>query len=214
LIAVRIVLAVSLAVSAATQILDRTAAVVGSRAIAASEVELQIRLQALFNGNPLDLSPQARVAALDRLVEQRLIEADMALAGLSPPDAQEADRAFQQLRQERFGGLAFDEAVRKYGVSETDARQFLLKQMGFARYVQLRFRAGLQADEAQTEAAYRRRVEGLTAAPALEDIRDELRRQVLDEQAEAMLNERVRQLRAETRIAYLDPIPPEPEAAP
>ena len=37
---------------------------------------------------------------------------------------------------------------------------------------------------------------------------------LLDERAETMLDDRVRQLRAETRIVFLDPIRPDPEAAP
>lgn len=208
------VLFLSLASAAPAQLLDRTVAVVGSRPITATEVELQMRLQALFNEVPLDLSDKARATALERLVEQRLVETDMSLAGLPPVEAREADGAFAQLRQNRFGGLSFDEALDRYGLKERDAREFLLRQLRFARYVQFRFRAGLQADEESIRQAYDRRFAGVIPAPALDDVRDELREQVLNQKAERMLDERVRQLRAETRVAYLDPIEPEPEAVP
>lgn len=204
-----------LAVAAApAQILDRTVAVVGASPITASEIELQMRLQALFGETSLDLSDEARTAALNRLVEQRLIESDMALAGLPPVEERELGQALDRLRQTRFAGLALDEALGRYGAKERDVREFLRKQLRFSRYVQFRFRAGLRADEAAVTAAYRRRYAGAADAPPLEAVRDELHAQALDEQAERMLDDRVRELRAETNIVYLDPLQPEPEAAP
>ena len=200
----------SLGAASSSQMLDRTVAVVGSRAVTATETELQLRLQALFNGAPLDLSDRARQAALDRLIEQRLIETDMALAGVGLVEDRELEQAFRELRQSPFGGLAFDAALERYGVSEDDVREFLRRQLRFARYVELRFRAGLQADDEEIQDAYNRRFEGVSAPPELDDgLRAELRRQILDEEAERMLDERIRQLRAETRVAFLDPIQPE-----
>ena len=196
------------------QLLDRTVAVVGSTPITATEVDLQMRLQALFNDAPLDLAEQARQGALSRLVEQRLVETDMRLAGLPPVEDDELGDAFAQLRRSRFGGLGFDEALERYGVKERDAREFLRKQLRFARYVQFRFRAGLQADEEAIETAYRERFGDVSSAPPLDEVRESLRAQVLDQLAESMLDERVRQLRAETRVAYLDPIEPDTEAGP
>lgn len=194
--------------------LDRTVAVVGSTPITATEVDLQMRLQALFNAAPLDSSDQARQEALSRLVEQRLVETDMTLAGLPPVEDAELDEAFAQLRRTSFGAFGFDEALDRYGVKQRDAREFLRKQLRFARYVQFRFRAGLQADEDAIQRAYAERFAGASPAPALDEVRESLRQQVLDRQAERMLDERVRQLRAETRVAYLDPIGPVSEAGP
>jgi hypothetical protein len=191
---------------APAEILDRTVAVVGTQAITASEVELQLRLEQMFNNAPLDLSADARQAALQRLIEQRLIEADMTLAGLQIVEDRDVDAALEQLRQERFAGLPLADALAQYGVKERDVREFLRKQLRFTRYVQFRFRAGLQPDDEAIQTAYRKRFAGVAAAPPLAEVRDELRRQVLDERAETMLDERVRQLRAETRVALLDPI--------
>jgi hypothetical protein len=171
-------------------------------------------LQALFGETALDLSDQARAEALNRLVEQRLIESDMALAGLPPIEDRELTQAVDQLRQARFAGLTLDAALSRYGVKERDVREFLRKQLRFSRYVQFRFRAGLQADDAAVSAAYRRRYAGVPEAPPLEAVRDELRAQALDEQAERMLDDRVRELRAETRIVYLDPIQTAREVTP
>ncbi len=199
-----------MATGATGQILDRTVAVVGARPITASEVELQIRLQAMFNAVELDLSAPARKAALDRLVEQRLIEFDMTQAGVVLVEAGELDEAFRNLRSSAFGRLDFGAALERYGLSVPDVRDFLHRQLRFARYVEFRFRAGLQAGPDEIERAYRERFEGAPPPQVLDEtLREELRRQALDARAERMLDERIRQLRSETRVAFLEPIRPE-----
>jgi hypothetical protein len=207
-------LLMSLAAAAPAETLDRTVAIVGTETITASEVDLQARLEQMFNNAPLDLSDEGRQTALQRLIEQRLIEADMTLAGLTTVEGREIDAAFDQLRTERFAGMPLADALKRYGVEERDVREFLAKQLRYTRYVEFRFGAGLQADDDALQAAYRKRFAGVASPPPLDDVRAELRQQVLDERAEEMLDERVRQLRADTRVAILDPIEPQAEAAP
>ena len=196
------------------EILDRTVAVVGAQPILASEVEMQLLLEAMFNDAAPDASEAARKAALDRLVEQRLIETDMTLAGLQAIGERELESTFSKLRGSRFGGLSFEQALQRYRLKERDVREFLKQQLQFTRYVEFRFRAGLQADEEALAAEYRRRYPDAKSAPALETVQDELREQLLAQRAETMLDERVRQLRSETRIVFLDPIQGAEEAAP
>jgi hypothetical protein len=208
------ILAFTLAGGLQAEILDRTVAVVGSRPITASEVEGQALLEAMFNGVSPDLSDAARRTALERLVEQRLIESDMIPGALQTVAETDLDAAVEQLRGESFGGLAFTAALERYGVKEKDVRAFLRKQLRFTRYVRDRFRAGLQAEDEEVQAAYRRRFAGAPGAPAIADVREEIRDQLLNERSEAMLDERVRQLRAETQIVFLEPIEHSPEVAP
>jgi hypothetical protein len=196
------------------EILDRTVAVVGTEAIMASEVEMQIRLQAMFNGAEPDLSEAARKQALERLVEQRLVQTDMTLAGLQSVEGRELETAFSELRQGRFGEMGLEQALERYGVKERDVRTFLRRQLQFTHYVDFRFRAGLQVDDESLAAEYKRRFASSQNRPPFESMRDELREQLLAERTETMLDERVRQLRSETRIAFLDPIAPAREAAP
>lgn len=208
------ILLTTLAAAAPAEIVDRTVAVVGTQTITASEVELQARLEQMFNNAPLDLSDEGLRTALQRLIEQRLIEADMKLAGLTIVEDREIDAAFDQLRTQRFAGMSLADALVRYGLEGRDVREFLGKQLRYTRYVEFRFRAGLQADEASIQAAYRKRFAGVASPPPVEEVRAELRQQVLDERAEEMLDERVRQLRADTRVVMLDPIQPEAEAVP
>ncbi len=207
-------LTIACAAVLSAEILDRTVAVVGSKPITASEVDLQLRLEAMFNGSALELTPAARAASLDRMVEQRLIETDMTLAGLQVVDDHELDVAVEHLRRELPSGVPFDAALQRYGLTERDVREFLRKQLRFTRYVQFRFRAGLQASDEEIRAAYLRQFAGDSSAPALEDEKSVLRERILGEKSEAMLDERVRQLRAETRIVLLDPIESGGEVAP
>ncbi|MEZ5361077.1 MAG: SurA N-terminal domain-containing protein [Bryobacterales bacterium] len=207
-------LALLLVGMAHAEILDRTVAIVGANPITASEVEMQALLEAMFNNTPPDLSEAGRRRALERLVEQRLIEEDITLAGLQVVEEKDLQDAFSQLRQARFGNLGFAQALRDYGLTETNVRNFLRKQLQFTRYVQFRFRAGLQADEDALRAAYRKKYERVASPPPFETVAEELELDLLDKRAETMLDDRVRQLRAETRIVFLDPIRPSTEPAP
>jgi hypothetical protein len=211
---VGLLLSLTLAAGLPGEILDRTVAVVGNKPITATEVDLQLLLQSMFNEATPDLSPEARRKALERLVEQQLMETDMTLAGLQVVENRELDAAFAELRAGRFAGLGFDAALTRYGLKERDVRDFLRKQLRFTRYVQFRFRAGLQAGEDAIKAAYNRRYAGSGDPPPLDDVREELREEILNQRSEAMLDERVRQLRVETRVAFLDPIAPNREGEP
>jgi len=207
-------LALLLAALASAEILDRTVAIVGANAITASEVRMQALLEAMFNDTSPDLSDAGLRRALERLVEQRLIEEDITLAGLQVVEDSDLEAAFTQLRQARFGGAGFEQAIANYGLTEVNVRAFLRKQLQFTRYVDFCFRAGLQADEDALRAAYRKKYAGVASPPPFETVSEELELDLLDERAETMLDDRVRQLRAETRIVFLDPIRPDPEAAP
>ena len=74
---------------AQADVIDRIAAVVGSVPITSSQIDQQLRLEAFFNESPVDLGQLSRTAALNRLIDQRLIEPEIRLAGFyrqSTPD--------------------------------------------------------------------------------------------------------------------------------
>ena len=202
------------AVVASGEIIDRTVAVVGSEIITASDLMAQLKLEAMFNGRAVENSEAARNQSLERLIAQRLIEADMRLAGYATTSEEELKAAFDQLRQGRFGDMPFEEALQSYEVGEEVALQFFRRQVNFAGYVAFRFRTGLEVSAEEIAAEYRaRRPEAEGEVP--EPISLEIREILLDRKADRLLDSRLKQLRAETRIVFLEPIEtPTPEGAP
>jgi hypothetical protein len=64
-----------------SEVNDRVVAVDEEQAITASEVDLQLRLEALFNREPLGVTPEKRRRALQRLIAVRVIKSEAVMAG-------------------------------------------------------------------------------------------------------------------------------------
>lgn len=185
------------------EILDRTVAIVGDDSILASEVEAQVRLEAMFSDQPIDPSEQAREAALERLIDQRLIQSQIDLSGFQAEEDEELDRQIQELAAQTFAGMPFAEALKHYGVRAEQAQDFLRRQLRFADYVGFRFRSGLEASPEAVRNEYRRRFGNRENPPPFEAIEDELAENVRIRAAESALENRIRALRVSTRIVRL-----------
>lgn len=204
-----IILAITFAAEAGrAEVVDRTIAVVGREPLTAGDLDLQMRLEAMFgegddrpgteHGAALE-----RPAALEHLIEQRLIENDMRLAGYVGRSEADLASAYGRLRAERFGDLSFSQACGRYGVSEEAALDFYRRQVDFAGYVELHFRTGLGVSDAELRRAYRLEHPGQEIP---ENGAVELRARLLEEKTMRLIDARVKQLRAETRIVLLDAI--------
>jgi hypothetical protein len=204
-------LALAVAASAgalAAQMIDRTVAIVDDEAITESEIVSQLHLEALANGAEMVDAAEERDRALDRLIDQRLIANDILLTGLPPMSSEERADLLAQLRMQHFGELSFAEALDKYGVSEAQALEFFERQVEFSRYVEFRFRTGQTVGDEELQQAYQAKY-GRTPnrdAPPLELAAAQLRNEVLDQRVEGLLDQHIRQLRADHRVVRLERI--------
>jgi hypothetical protein len=133
-----------LVLSLPAAVVDRIAVVVGNNVITESEVFLEVRLTEFLNQQPLDLSPAARRAAAERLVDQQLIRNEMITGHYPMPTDAEASPMLQAFRQENYPDEAkYRTALQKYGISEDDLKQHLLWQLATLRFTDLRFQTGL-----------------------------------------------------------------------
>lgn len=199
---------VALCGSMTAQMIDRTVAIVDDRTITQSEVVLQLRLEALVNAAEVIDVADERERVLDRLIDQRLIGNDIRLTGLQPMSPDERAKLLAQLQGQSFGSLSFESAFRKYGVTEAQALEFFVLQVEFSRYVEFRFRTGQTVGDEALQQAYRAKY-GRTPdrdAPSLELAASELRNDVLNARVERLLEQHIRQLRADHRVVRLERI--------
>ncbi len=128
------------------EIIDRIVATVGERVITASDVEREMRITAFLNGE--DLSPRAetRRRTTERLIEQTLIRREMDLSRYPSPEPPETEPLLEQVRkQPRFSaGDAWRRELARYGVAEQDLREHLRWQLAVLRFIEYRFRTGLE----------------------------------------------------------------------
>jgi hypothetical protein len=136
---VLLVLALSFA-AMAQNVIDRVAVVIGNEVITESEVILEARLTAFFNGQPLDLSAAQRKAAAERLVDQQLIRSEMQIGGYPMPAETEGDAALRKYRQDNYSSVpSFRASLVKYELTEEEVKHHLLWQAAALRFTDQRF---------------------------------------------------------------------------
>ncbi|MDE0262290.1 MAG: hypothetical protein OXJ37_07805 [Bryobacterales bacterium] len=200
------------AMAAATpraEIVDRVAAIVGSEAITLSQVRTQMNVVALLDeSEPAGLESGGR-AALEALIDRRLAMQDLALTPflLAPPD--EVEGPLRALRGRTFaGGRDFPAALAHYGLTEDDCRAFFRERASFERYVSFRFKTGQDVSPGAIEAFYRDEYSAGQAAlgapiEPLESVRSSILDILAERQANRLLEQRIMELRALTRIEIL-----------
>lgn len=191
------------------EIVDRVAAIVGSEVITLSQVRTQMNLVALLNqSEPVGLETGGR-AALEALIDRRLAMQDLALTPFLLAPAEEVEGPLRALRGQTFaGGRDFPAALVHYGLTEDDCRAFLREKASFERYVSFRFKTGQEVSPGAVEAYYRNEYsagQAALGAPAepLESVRSAILDVLAERQANRLLEQRIMELRALTRIEIL-----------
>jgi hypothetical protein len=135
-------------------VVDRIAVVVGDTVITESEVIEEARMTEFLNARSLDLSPELRRAAAERLADQQLIRKEMRMGGYPEPRPESVNAALEQLKAERFHGseAALRTALQKYGLTEAGLKQHLSWQIAVQRFTDARFPSDVAAPKkARTE---------------------------------------------------------------
>ena len=200
------------ALAAATpraEIVDRVAAIVGSEAITLSQVRTQMNVVALLGeSEPTGLESGGK-AALEALIDRRLAMQDLALTPFLLARADEVEGPLRALRGRTFaGGRDFPAALAHYGLTEDDCRAFFRERASFERYVSFRFKTGQDVSPAAIEAFYRNEYSAGQAAlgapiEPLESVRPSILDILAERQANRLLEQRIMELRALTRIEIL-----------
>ena len=198
-----------LAAAARAEIVDRIAVSVGSRVITASDIDREIRVTALLNGLKLDLSPAAKRAAANRLVEQTLIRRELELTRFSMPEASSAMPQFLEFRKAQFPkDEDFQRALNDAGITEQDLKGELLWQLTLLAFVDVRFRPGVQVTEQEIRDYFEKvvRPAALTAKPGepalLEDYRGKIEETLTGNRADQQMDLWLKEERKRTDIVF------------
>ena len=191
------------------EIVDRIAAIVGNEAITLSQVRTQMNVVALLNQSESAGLEGGGRAALATLIDRRLAMQDLALTPFLLAPAEEVEGPLRALRGQTFaGGRDFPAALAHYGLTEDDCRAFFREQASFDRYVSFRFKTGQDVSPEAIEAFYRdeysagQAARGAPAEP-LESVRSGIVDALAERQANRLLEQRIMELRALTRIEIL-----------
>lgn len=207
-VSVAILAATLFGIAAGQQILDRTVAVVGDRAITASEVEEQIALEELDADGPADRSPERYREVVQRLVRLRLVQREIELTGFVGATDEQVTRQLENLRREFGGATQLRQALANHGLSEAVLENFLRQQLDFALFVDFRFRTGLVIPPEEVEAyytsEYRPSLAPSTNPPPLDQVYEHLESELVERRVDPLLHDWINRMRSQTRITIVE----------
>lgn len=193
-----------MALHLAAAIIDRTAVIVGRQAILDSDIDRDIRMTGFLNAEHLDFSPASRKRSASRLIDQELIRQQIR-TGNYPVAPQTSARALlDTMIKDRFGNdpAAFHRALAQYGITESALEDRLTWQLTVLRFIDIRFRPSVVVSDQEIEQYYN--AHRAQIKTSLEAARPQILEEITGERVNDLLDEWLRQTRAQTRIEYLE----------
>jgi hypothetical protein len=189
-------------------IIDRIAVTLDNQVITESELAQEIRLTAFLNAAPPEFSSETRKRAADRLIEQKLIRREVQLGRYQGPGKDEVETMLKQIQTERFRSPAdYRQALEKCDLTDEDLKAHLRWQLTLLRFIDARFRPGVQVTDDEIRAYYESELAKLEKAdpgtkPKLEDLRDQIRDTLINQRVDQQLDEWLAAARRRTRIQF------------
>lgn len=171
-------------------IIDRIAIVVGNSIIKDSDIERDLRVTSFLNSSALDLNLASRKQAANRLIDQVFIRREIRIGDYPVATLQDADKQLENLKRDRFKTqAAFDQALRRYGLSQLDLRTQLEWQLTVLKFIDIRFKPAVLITDEDVANYYRQHLAALRRAYPGKSSLDDLRPQI----EEILTGERVNQ---------------------
>jgi len=140
------------------EVIDRIAVIVGPSVITESEILREIRLTGFLNGDPLDFSAASKRKTAERMVEQRLIQIENEASLYPPPSAESVEQALKEVEKRLANPARYTEELQRTGIKEADLKAHLQRQLTTLRFLDLRFRPGVQITDAEISAYFEQRL--------------------------------------------------------
>jgi hypothetical protein len=197
------------ALAARGEIIDRIAVSVGRSVITAGDIDRETRVAAFLNGVKPDFSPAARRATAERMVEQKLIRAELETSRYPVPRPSEILPALEQFKQKQFADDgAYRRALESDGITEQDLKDALLWQRTLLLFIELRFRPSVQVSDAEIQEYFRNVVEPAARAAhpdepvSLEDYRNQIEEKLAGERVDREIDAWLQEARKRTEIVF------------
>jgi ABC-type transporter Mla MlaB component len=196
--------------AASAEIIDRIVITVGNQVVTQSQIDDEIRVTAFLNRDKVDLNPDARKQAAGRLIEQALIKREMELSHYPLPELSDANESLQHLQAMYSSGTNFQNVLQNDGVTLDELTRRLWWQLTLLRFIDYRFRPGIQITPPDVQAYYRRQVseweqKGTKPIPTLEESRDQIEEILTQQRIDQALEQWIKNTRSQVAIKYLDP---------
>jgi len=207
-----IALGVAFGSAALAVIVDRIVVTVGTQVITESELDLTIRLTSFLNQTATDFSKENRRKTVERLIEQKMVLKELDFSRYPRPSATEVEPRLRSIIKLLFGedDAKYRAALQKYQITEDDLERYLLWQMTFFRFIDFRFRPGIQVSEEEITDYFNSTILPLArkANPGktitIDEYHDRIERILLARREEVEMQGWLAETRKRTKIDYRD----------
>jgi len=187
---------------ASAEVIDRILAVVGGQIVTLSDVHAALR----FGLVPADVSADPVNAALQRLIDRRLMLAEVERYAPPEPAPADIDKGVAAVRAKFKDELAFATALNQSAMSPEQLRLFVRDSLRFESYLQQRFASTAQPSEDDLVRYYREHPQEFSAGGALrpfDDVREQVRARALEDRRDGFIRDWVAGLRRRASIVVL-----------
>ena len=184
------------------RLLDEVVAVVEAQTITLSELEAEARIQLVLLRGPqvadASLSRSLLAATLRRLVDERVVLAEVERLRLFDLEKIDIEREQRRLREKFASVVAYEAFLRQLELTDDEVGLLLARSLRVARYLDSRLRLPSQLRDAELDEAAR-------GAGALSKAqREELRQRLQRDKYERLLTELLSGLRRRAAVRVLD----------
>lgn len=199
------------------EIIDRIVAIVNGRPILQSDWEIAMRCEAFLDQRPLEFTPEAARASLDRLVDQELLRQQIHNFQLQPLGDDKLRGRIEEIRKQVPGASSdagWQEALKRYGLTQSEVEERVADQMEILRFIDVRLRPTVHVDRRSIEAYYydtllpELKQKGARQAPLVE-VSPQIEEILLQRLIDGQLADLLRDLRQQSEIR-IDPSAPPP----
>jgi hypothetical protein len=204
--------------NASAVVLDRVVAVVNNQAILVSDLDEEIRLSVLDPGQ-VGQGVLTRQRALEQLIERALIQQQIREEDerAAVPTQAEVNARLAEIRKEvpacihencatDAGWKAF---LAAHGLTPGRVESYLRYRVQILRFIELRFRQGIQISPQEVESYYRETLLPQYAAgeavPALDKVAPRIQEILLQRQVNVLFDDWLQKLRKQGEVEVLDP---------
>ena len=198
-------LMVAAAGAPAAKVLDRVVATVNGRPILQSELDDEFRYESFMAAKPLTAGNSEMKAALDRLIDQELINGQARAIELKPLPAAEIDQKIEALKTDLAHGsdAEWNASLVKYGLTQGDIRTHMELELNQFRIIEARLRPSIQISVDEIQTYYQSTV--LPALPpgqrlTLKDATPQIRELLTEQKIDQALDSWLESLRAQAQI--------------
>jgi parvulin-like peptidyl-prolyl isomerase len=146
-------LLIAAAIAAGQEVIDRIVARVDNDIILMSDVRALERYQMFVDGKA---EPDSDI--LERLIDQYIVRNEAKAALFPQPSDEDVKRSLERLKRSFSSPEEFEERKKQSGLTDEDIDRMLRAQLYLSNYLDSRFRASIQIDDADIENFYKTRI--------------------------------------------------------